>query len=202
MKEESKNTVYRIEVSVKEGFADPRSEGLLKDILDLGINIVERVRVSNIYLLEGKLNDKELAAICRELLTDPIVEEYLYEARPAPDGVHLVEVAYNPGVMDPVEDSVKKGIRDLGINTVTAVRTAKKYLLWGKFSEETLQSICDKLLVNGVVQHIVGQLQIPPGYHRLGRHGRCRFDGAEQRPLLAEPGGNEDNPGIFPPAGP
>jgi phosphoribosylformylglycinamidine synthase len=157
MKEERKNTVYRIEVSVKEGFADPRSEGLQKDILDLGIKTVERVRVSNIYLLEGKLNEKELLAICRELLTDPIVEEYLYEARPAPDGVHLVEVAYNPGVMDPVEDSVKKGIRDLGINTVTAVRTAKKYLLWGKFSEETIQSISEKLLVNSIVQHIVSK---------------------------------------------
>ena len=29
--------MYRIEVWVKEGFADPRSEGLQKDILDLGI---------------------------------------------------------------------------------------------------------------------------------------------------------------------
>jgi phosphoribosylformylglycinamidine synthase II len=149
--------MYRIEVSVKEGFADPRSEGLQKDILDLGIITVERVRVSNIYLLEGKLNENELLAVCRELLTDPIVEEYSYRERPAPDGAHLVEVAYNPGVMDPVEESVKKGIRDLGINTVTAVRTAKKYLLWGEFSAETLQSICEKLLVNSVVQHIVAR---------------------------------------------
>ena len=111
--------MYRIEVSVKEGFADPRSEGLQKDILDLGIKSVNRVRVSSIYLLEGKLNDKELLAICRELLTDPIVEEYATQESPAPTGARLVEVAYNPGVMDPVEDSVKKGIRDLGITTIT-----------------------------------------------------------------------------------
>ena len=147
----------RIEVSVKEGFADPRSEGLQKDILDLGIKTVERVRVSNIYLLEGKLDQKELLAICRELLTDPIVEEYSSDDTPAPEGARLVEVAYNPGVMDPVEDSVKKGIRDLGINNVTAVRTAKKYLLWGDFSDDTLNSICDKLLVNSIVQHIVAR---------------------------------------------
>jgi phosphoribosylformylglycinamidine synthase len=149
--------VYRIEVSVKEGFADPRSEGLQKDILDLGIKTVERVRVSSIYLLEGKMDEKELLAVCRELLTDPIVEEYSSDDTPAPEGARLVEVAYNPGVMDPVEDSVKKGIRDLGINTVTAVRTAKKYLLWGDFSDDTLNSICDKLLVNSVVQHIVAR---------------------------------------------
>jgi phosphoribosylformylglycinamidine synthase len=149
--------VYRIEVSVKEGFADPRSEGLQKDILDLGVKTVERVRVSSVYLLEGKLDEKALLAICKELLTDPIVEEYTTGDSPAPDGARLVEVAYNPGVMDPVEESVKKGIRDLGINTVTAVRTAKKYLLWGNFADDTLNSICDKLLVNSVVQHIVAR---------------------------------------------
>jgi phosphoribosylformylglycinamidine (FGAM) synthase PurS component len=65
--------MYRIEVSVKEGFADPRSEGLLKDILDLGIKSVERVKVSSVYLLEGTLDDKELSSVCRELLADPIV---------------------------------------------------------------------------------------------------------------------------------
>jgi phosphoribosylformylglycinamidine synthase II len=149
--------VYRIEVSVKEGFADPRSEGLQKDILDLGIKTVKRVKVSSIYLLEGRLNEKELLAVCGELLTDPIVEEYSTEDKPAPPGARLVEVAYNPGVMDPVEDSVKKGIRDLGITTISAVRTAKKYLLWGDISDDTLKSICDKLLVNSVVQHIVAR---------------------------------------------
>ncbi|OGN99464.1 MAG: phosphoribosylformylglycinamidine synthase II [Chloroflexi bacterium RBG_13_51_18] len=147
--------MYRIEVSIKEGFADPRSEGLQKDILDLGINAVKQARVSSIYSLEGKLNEKELITICRELLTDPIVEEFSYEESPVPKGARLVEVAYNPGVMDPVEESVKKGIRDLGISTVSAVRTAKKYLLWGDISDDILKSICDKLLVNSVVQHIV-----------------------------------------------
>jgi phosphoribosylformylglycinamidine synthase subunit PurSL len=155
MKEE--NNVYRIEVSVKEGFADPRSEGLQKDILDLGIKTVERVKVSNIYLLEGKLSERELIAVCRELLADPIVEEYFTPEQPAPAGAHLIEVAYNPGVMDPVEDSVKRGIRDLGFNAVTAVRTAQKYLLWGKLTDAILQSISEKLLVNSIVQHVVAK---------------------------------------------
>jgi phosphoribosylformylglycinamidine synthase II len=149
--------VYRIEVSVKEGFADPRSEGLLKDILDLDIRSVERVKVSSVYLLEGTLNDNELIAVCRELLADPIVEEYATGDSPAPAGARLVEVAYNPGVMDPVEESVKKGIRDLGIETITAVRTAKKHLFWGDLSDDTVKYISDKLLVNSVVQHIVAR---------------------------------------------
>ena len=147
--------MYRVEVWVKEGFADPRSEGLEKDILDLGIKTVKHARFITVYLLEGTLKDKELQTVCRELLTDPIVEEYATVETPAPEGARLVEVAYNPGVMDPVEESTLKGIRDLGIDTVTAVRTTKKYFLWGKLSDETIKSIADKLLVNSVVQHIV-----------------------------------------------
>ncbi len=162
--------LYRIEVSVKQGFADPRSEGLQKDILDLGIKSVNKAKVSSVYLLEGTLNDNELRLICRELFTDPIVEEYTTQESPAPKGARLVEVAYNPGVMDPVEDSVKKGITDLGIKTITAVRTAKKYLLWGDVSDDTLKSICEKLLVNSIVQHIVAHKEavaLPPATYKF-----------------------------------
>ncbi|MFC1941998.1 phosphoribosylformylglycinamidine synthase subunit PurL [Chloroflexota bacterium] len=147
--------MFRIEVSVKDGFTDPRAGALQKDISDLGIIAVTRVSVSDIYFLEGKISEAELNTIGRELLTDPIVGQYSYRETPPPDDAHLVEVAYNPGVMDPVVESVRKGINDLGIVTVEAVRTAKRYLLWGELPKETLQSICDKLLVNSVVQHIV-----------------------------------------------
>ncbi len=149
--------MFRIEVSVKDGFTDPRAEALQKDIHDLGIRIIKQVRVSDIYLLEGNPNEAELEKICRELLTDPIVEEYSYPETPLPDDAHLIEVAYNPGVMDPVQESVSKGIHDLGIVTVEAVRTAKRYLLWGELPAEALKSICDKLLVNSIVQHIVAK---------------------------------------------
>jgi phosphoribosylformylglycinamidine synthase II len=162
--------LFRIEVSIKEGFTDPRAEALQKDIIDLGITAVKKVGVSDIYLLEEKLDEAALETICRELLADPIVEEYAHRETQPPPGAHLIEVAYNPGVMDPVEESVKKGINDLGIATVEAVRTAKKYLLWGELSPEALQSICDKLLVNSVVQHVVAvreAVALPPATYQF-----------------------------------
>ncbi len=179
--------MYRIEVSVKEGFTDPQAEALEKDILDLGIKTVQRVRVSNIYLLEGKVDEKEVLTICRELLADPIVEEYSYQETPPPADARLVEVAYNPGVMDPVMDSVRKGIEDLGITTVEAVRTAKKYLLWGDFPGDTLQSICDKLLVNSVVQHIVARKEavaLPPATYQFSLE-TIDIDGMDDDALMA-----------------
>ncbi len=47
---------------------------LKADIRDLGITGVSRVRVSNIYMLEGGLSREEVPLICRELLADPVVE--------------------------------------------------------------------------------------------------------------------------------
>jgi phosphoribosylformylglycinamidine synthase subunit PurSL len=150
--------VYRVEISVKKGLRDPRGEALQNDIRDLGISAVEKARVNDVYLLEGDLTEDEVRRICTELLADPVIQDYSYarstEVLP-PQGVHHIEVAYNAGVVDPVEDSIRKGIRDLGITALTSVRTAKTYLLWGELTDEAIQSICDKLLVNSVVQHVV-----------------------------------------------
>ena len=151
--------MFGVEVSVKSGFPDPRGEGLQKDIRDLGVATVDQVRVSDIYLLEGELNQKEVQIICRELLADPVVEEYSIGKVPlvAIKGkdTHAIEVTYNPGLMDPVEESVRKGILDLGITTVEAVKTAKRYYLQGKLSAGDIELIRDKLLVNSAVQHVV-----------------------------------------------
>jgi phosphoribosylformylglycinamidine synthase II len=151
--------LFRIEVSVKADFPDPEGERLEKDVRDIGIKTVRRARVSDVYLLEGELDEEEMGRIGSELLADSVVEDFSWGEGASHDmeGMrpHVVEVAYNPGVADPVAGSVYRAIRDLGISTVTSVKTARKYSLWGDLSEEALQSICDKLLFNRLVQHVV-----------------------------------------------
>jgi phosphoribosylformylglycinamidine synthase II len=149
--------LFRVEVSVKPDLPDPRGEALKADIRDLGIGGVQQVRVSDVYLLEGDLTSKELELICSQLLADPIVEAYVTGESPliAPQDARAVEVAYNPGVMDPVEESVSKGIRDLGVTALESVKTAKRYYLWGKLSNGDIELISSKLLVNSVIQHVV-----------------------------------------------
>ena len=56
--------LYRVEVSIKDGFRDPKGEALQKDILDLGIASVKQARVSDIYLIEGDLGENEVRRIC------------------------------------------------------------------------------------------------------------------------------------------
>ena len=151
--------MFRIEVSVRASFPDPRGDRLEMDIRDIGIMTITRARVSDLYFLEGELDEAEARKIGQELLADPLVEDFSWSESPLSPinggDVHNIEVAYNPGVTDPIEESVGKAIRDLGITTVTSVKTARKYSLWGDLSEEILQSICDKLLVNSLIQHVV-----------------------------------------------
>jgi phosphoribosylformylglycinamidine synthase II len=166
--------LFRVEVSVKPDLPDPRGEALKADIRDLGISGVQQVRVSDVYLLEGDLTSKELELICSQLLADPIVEAYAIGESPlvAPQEARAVEVAYNPGVMDPVEESVSKGIRDLGVTALKSVKTAKRYYLWGKLSNGDIELISNKLLVNSVIQHVVTDsesVSLPSAEYKFNR---------------------------------
>jgi len=148
-----------IEVKEKPGVFDAVGSAIEKDILDLGIKSVRAVRFIQVYILEGGISEDDAVSICKELLVDPAYQDYSLRALATPISLSLehmvVEVAYNPGVMDPVEDSVLKGIRDLGIEGINSVRTAKKYLLKGKISPAQLKIISEKLLYNKLIQHIV-----------------------------------------------
>jgi len=150
-------SVYSVAVSVKADLPDPRGAALGKDVRDLGIRGLESARVSDIYIITGNLTRNYVDKICRELLSDPLVQDYSIgeSTKSAQKNGRILEVAYNPGVLDPVEDSVMKGIRDLGIEGVRSVKTARRYFLRGQLTQDVLKTIADKLLVNPVIQHIV-----------------------------------------------
>ncbi len=149
---------WKIEVKEKNGIFDAVGNGVEKDILDLGIDSVRKVDFIQVYNIDGDIVLQELKKICGELLADKVSQDYLIkeDERPGSENAGaIIEVAYNPGVMDPVEESTLKGIRDLGINGVASVKTAKKYLIKGKFNAAQLKTISEKLLYNKLIQHIV-----------------------------------------------
>jgi phosphoribosylformylglycinamidine synthase len=156
--------VYRIEIKEKPGIFDAIGEGLRKDIFDLGIKTAEKARCVQVYNIEGSISIDEIKKICEELLVDKITQEYSINLPIRTLSVSptdfVIEVAYNPGVMDPVEDSSLKGIKDLGIAGVKSVKTAKKYIIRGKLTDAQLRTISEKLLYNKLIQHIVKS----PGY--------------------------------------
>ncbi|MDP3730378.1 MAG: phosphoribosylformylglycinamidine synthase subunit PurL [Candidatus Omnitrophota bacterium] len=162
--------LWRIEVKEKNGFYDAVGESVKKDISDLGFeNKIKEVKFVYVYLIEAEMGESDIRRICEELLIDPVTQDYSYRGSVSNEKEYkTVEIAYNPGVMDPVEDSAKKAIRDLGVEGVKAVKTAKKYLIKGGFSKKEILSISEKILFNKVIQHAVkGKSSIypePPPY--------------------------------------
>lgn len=152
---------YKIEVVDKPGIFDAVGQGVKKDILDLGIESVKEVKFIQVYFITGSLAEGQITCICEELLTDKVAQEYsIIVSSPAgirnhSRGDYIIEVAYNPGVMDPVEESALKGIKDLGIQAEISVKTAKKYIIFGRLSPAQLKTISEKLLYNKLIQHVV-----------------------------------------------
>ncbi|MFH0755003.1 MAG: phosphoribosylformylglycinamidine synthase subunit PurL [Candidatus Omnitrophota bacterium] len=151
--------IWRIEIKDKEGVFDAAGSSILRDIADLGIGAATDVRVVQVFLVDGDIDAKSADRIARELLVDPVVQDYRLADKPFRDNfigvrdVHVVEIAYNVGVMDPVEASTLKGIRDLGISGVYAVRTSKQYVIEGRLTAKQLDVVSDKVLMNKLVQH-------------------------------------------------
>jgi phosphoribosylformylglycinamidine synthase len=150
---------WRIEVKDKEGVFNPACESLKDAIKELCTSALEDIRVRSVFFLIGPLKGAEARRIAEELLIDGVVQEYQMtseeEAPRVPEGYRALQVLYKPGVMDPVEESTLKGIRDLGIQGVTGVRTAKKYLFKGGLSRPDLLRVAEKYLYNKLIQFVL-----------------------------------------------
>ncbi len=171
--------IWRIEIKQKNGLPDSVGRAVFKDIVDLGISHIKNVRLVSIYLLEGEISREDLKRICEELLVDPIVEEYGFSSFPSqgPQDHHIVEIAYNPGVMDPAEASTLKGIRDLGVASIKAVRTAKQYHLEGNLTDKEIEHVTNRVLMNKLIQHAVKTInQAVPTTLALSVDAESKFD--------------------------
>ncbi|MCJ7764014.1 MAG: phosphoribosylformylglycinamidine synthase subunit PurS, partial [Dehalococcoidales bacterium] len=150
--------MHRVEVYIKENLPDARGQGLVRDIYDLGISDVTDVRVMDVYWLDARLKADELELVCHNLLADPVTQDYRSDPDShdkSGDGLYSVEVACNAGVTDPAEETAMKAALDLGIDGIRAIKTARCYLIKGKLDENQLETICNRLLVNPIIQHIV-----------------------------------------------
>jgi len=170
--------IWRVEIKQKDGVPDSVGTSIARDITDLRIGEVSQVRVVSVFLLEGPISREEVKRIGDELLVDPVVEQYSFDLKlPLQSATHhVVEIAYNPGVMDPVEASTLKGIRDLGIEEVTAVRTAKQYHIYGKLTNKQVESLTARVLMNKLIQHVVQDPSHVPSALGMTSPSASKFD--------------------------
>ena len=144
---------HRIEVWYRKGIFDPGSRGLCSDVLDLGIKGITGAEIGSVFLIKGKVSSTGLKRIARELLADPVTQEFYLGRRPSPKGAVSAVVWFKEGVTDTVGETARKGIADLGISGGFSVSTAKRYLLYGKnISKKKTADIAGRLLANEVIQ--------------------------------------------------
>jgi phosphoribosylformylglycinamidine synthase II len=159
---------WRFEVFNRGGFADVHGNGVLEEIKELGIGSVEVVQSARVFLIEGDFDKKFAEHVAKELLSDPVCEEYYIGRSGAPAGLAkatLIEVHLKSGVTDPVAQSVMTAMADMGVDAGN-VRTARKYILLGDISHSQTDTIARKILANDCIEEIViGNEAEPPSPH-------------------------------------
>jgi phosphoribosylformylglycinamidine synthase II len=165
---------YRIEVNWQADVPDGRVADLLAQIAQLGLNQVRGAQVSDLYFVRGELTHADLERLAQELLADPIVEAYhTQDLSSSPTGgteggatgghAHIVEVGFHPGVTDPVAENLLQRAHLLGIGTIEAASTGKRYVFEGSLAEDDLRQIAKQVLCNKVIQtYALGTL--PPSF--------------------------------------
>ncbi len=159
---------WRFEIFNRAGVADVHGNSVLEDINELGISSIEAVQSAKVFLIEADFDEDFAQRLGKELLTDPVCEEYYIGRSGPPAGLAkatLIEVHLKSGVTDPVAESVMAAIGDMGF-TAKTVRTARKYILLGDISENQTDTIAKKILANDCIEVcVVGSEAEPPSPH-------------------------------------
>jgi len=159
---------WRIEVFNRPSVPDVQGGSVLEDVRELGITSVEAVQSAKVFLIEADFDSGFAERVARELLTDPVCEEYYIGRSGPPPGLAkatLVEVHLKSGVTDPVAESVMTAIADMGASP-KGVRTARKYVLLGDIKTSQIDTIARKILANDVIEEVViGDQAEPPSPH-------------------------------------
>lgn len=159
---------WRFEVFNKEGVTDVHGGSVLESIRELGIESVEAVQSARVFLIEADFDKPFAERVAKELLSDPVCEEYYIGRSTAPAGLAratLIEVHLKSGVTDPVAESVTAAIADMGVKAGN-VRTARKYILLGDISDAQTKTIVKKILANDCIEVcVIGNEAEPPSPH-------------------------------------
>lgn len=80
-----------------------------------GYSALETVRVEQVYLFEGRLDEAAVELLCRSLLADPVTDVFSFRAGTGwPDGnACVIDVHLLPGVADPAAASVLRAANEL-----------------------------------------------------------------------------------------
>ncbi len=148
--------ILRVEVFPKAGLVNPAAEEIKKNLQLLGFRKAE-VSVTSIYFLEFINPICRSEDVAQNILCDLLCEDFRvfhsFLGTPLTDSEF--EITFNPGVFDPVSNSVKLAVENLlGSGVIRNTRTAKRLSFRGIALHE-IQKKCLPTLYNPLIEHIL-----------------------------------------------
>jgi phosphoribosylformylglycinamidine (FGAM) synthase PurS component len=147
----------KLEIGVKSGFPDVFGNALKQKIeADLGISL-KKIQCLNVFNFQTDLLAQELNHVAKSLLIDPVLEHYAIGKDLYSKFAWQITVELHANMDDTLGEIAMTGIKDLGIslNEEARIRTAKKYLLYGKLSKSQVTEIAEKILANVMIENYV-----------------------------------------------
>lgn len=155
--------IQEIRVGYKNLEDDAKGKGVKHEAeRTLGVDGLSAVKTTRVYRLEG-ISEEEAERLARMLFCEEVGEQEFKLNEPLVTDAPVVEVAYNPGVMNPEAASIMKAAQDLGINPL-AIDSSTEYAFYGKIrpselmipvAAEQIEQITSRLLVNKTVERVV-----------------------------------------------
>ncbi len=140
---------------------DVRGAGVVQAAHTLGITGLRSARVSELYFVRGQANPltlRHITRLCDSALADPAAHT-LTVGQPNGNGptghavhfMHSVEVAYLPGVMDPLALQLARAAGQIGLPPIE-VATGTRYELFGELTTPQILTLTERLLCNVTIQ--------------------------------------------------
>src|ERR1019366_2590975 len=127
---------YQVEVKLKADYSDAEGLAALGLLHALGVNTAKEVRASRIYELKGPLTSAQVQQATRDLLCDPVTQEFrmINGATPVLNGANhwRIEVWLKSSVTDPVGETVRSALCEMGLASPDTVRVGTVYHVTGK----------------------------------------------------------------------
>ena len=154
----SKSASYKVEVKLRGDYLDAEGQSALSLLQGLGLNTARDCRTSKIYELRGPLNSAHAQQIGRDLLCDPVTQEFKL-AGPTENVLNgmnywRVEVWLKGSVTDPVGDTVLSAVAEMGLPQLDSVRVGTAYTITGKCGRHQLEKLVGRGLANPVIHRI------------------------------------------------
>lgn len=153
------SNTHLIEIRLRPEHGDAEGSAALSLLRSQGLTSLIEGRVSRLYEIKGPISANQVLQATKDLLCDAVTQEFRVIApTPAPmNGANFwrVEVWPKPTVTDPVGETVRDAIADMGLPRPDSVRCALVYRLVGRANKAALEKAVSKSLANSLIHRAV-----------------------------------------------